>query len=644
MSIECGVVLAFLTNRFLVLDGNTSPPANIVDYGGRVDNTTPSRVTDLIDIPVPWGEPDELDLDGITGRELTEHSMMDCVFYVPGNVDITSSDAESFANGRQHWLCESDDLVDEPMLMMSENPIPPGSELHRTNLSFYSYFFYLDAETRRSVHDMLARMKAKAPYAALASKVANDLGDFNAVHMRRGDFKVTYGVTVLDRQPWEAVEALDHHFKRDDRLVIVTDERDDPFFDEIKAAYPDHVFIDHHILDHYGDEFDRLPCRDSLALAHLSQLIAGESMDFIGSMTSTFSSMIQRYRGNSGRDEPFKFLWNELPDPQHEVKRGSHPVSDCVPLDNGVMVEEFSGPYSWNRYSRLLNPSWMREWPESFLGREPEEATSDLPSRPATAASKSAESTAFASFEGLQFSIRTRTADLADVLAGSFGSNGVGGRNVMDELSVDGSSFGYRVRREGEIVEQVPDSTGQRNPHGPLLNALGEVMATRLATFKKHYCWFRGMAVARDGKALVIGGDVGPNSDLLFDALRSGGWTPVADRYVAIRMKDWHVVPFMCSHGPPTESVPLSTLVVAADRMHNRPSISGLSPSIGVAELIPYSVNVQIDRKSAIERLCKLVSKHPVYELTYGGGDNWDQTVEFVSSIELAEPRGEERG
>ena len=44
-------------------------------------------------------------------------------------------------------------------------------------------------------------MRAKQPFAELAERVAADLGSFNAVHLRRGDFKVTYGVTTLDRQP-----------------------------------------------------------------------------------------------------------------------------------------------------------------------------------------------------------------------------------------------------------------------------------------------------------------------------------------------------------------------------------------------------------------------------------------------------------
>ena len=52
------MVLSFLTNRFLLLDGNVSPTANIVSYGGRVDNSRRSRITDLIDLPVPWAEPE----------------------------------------------------------------------------------------------------------------------------------------------------------------------------------------------------------------------------------------------------------------------------------------------------------------------------------------------------------------------------------------------------------------------------------------------------------------------------------------------------------------------------------------------------------------------------------------------------------
>ncbi|MEM1182620.1 MAG: hypothetical protein AAGM22_30015, partial [Acidobacteriota bacterium] len=273
MSIEVGVGLAFLTNRFLVLEGNVSPPANIVSYGGRVDTENPSRVTDLIDLPIPWAESGEVDLGGLDAQELTDEHLGQLVLYFPSTLDVGSEDARHFARGRTTWVHPHRDLADIPVLKLTETPTAPRGERHRSNLSFYGYAFYLDDEHRRSLYRVYDRMRPKRELAELARRVASDLGRFNAVHLRRGDFKLTYGVTTLDRQPWEAIEAMDRLFSRDEQLVILTDERDDPFFTEIRAAYPQHIFIDHHILDHYGDAFQGLPTRDSLTLAYLSQLV-----------------------------------------------------------------------------------------------------------------------------------------------------------------------------------------------------------------------------------------------------------------------------------------------------------------------------------------------------------------------------------
>ena len=67
------------------------------------------------------------------------------------------------------------------------------------------------------------------------------------------------------------ISTLDQHFARNERLLILTDESDDPFFAEIVQAYPDSIFIDHYLLDHYKEEFCDLPQHDSIALAYLSQ-------------------------------------------------------------------------------------------------------------------------------------------------------------------------------------------------------------------------------------------------------------------------------------------------------------------------------------------------------------------------------------
>ena len=236
------------------------------------------------------------------------------------------------------------------------------------NLGFYAPFLYVDEPTRVRVDELLRGMRPKRHFTELADLACARLGAFNAVHVRRGDFKVTYGRTTLLRRPCEAVAVLEQSFSRRDRLVILTDERDDPFVDGIVDAFPDAIFIDHFILDELGEEFRDLPHHDAIALAFLSQLVAARARDFVGTMTSTFTSLIQRWRGNAGLDERFKFLWNELPATAAVLERGRTAINDAIPMrPDGTMIEQYEGPYSWNRFDPRLNSAWMREWPESFV-------------------------------------------------------------------------------------------------------------------------------------------------------------------------------------------------------------------------------------------------------------------------------------
>jgi len=367
MSVEVGVILAFLMNRVLVLDGNRTPPANIVPYPGIITNRYPSKITDLWDLPIPWVNAEEIDLSHLNSQEFTHHQLMKSVLYYPSTLDIATEDFHHFARGRKRFLTYTRDQEDATVLTMPGGPEVGPQKYHMANLSFYSYLFYCDDPTKSAIQRMLQSLRPKQPYENFALQVAQELGTFNATHIRRGDFKKTYGVTTIERMPREALDVLEHHFSQDHPLVILTDEMRDPFFHDIRASYTNSLFLDQFILDNFREAFLDLPCHDSIALACVSQLVASQSTDFIGSMNSTFTSLIQRYRGNNGKDERFKFLWNELPDEGDVLERGHHPKSLCVPMQHGVMVEEFQGPYSWNRYNQRINPAWMREWPESFL-------------------------------------------------------------------------------------------------------------------------------------------------------------------------------------------------------------------------------------------------------------------------------------
>jgi len=639
MSIECGVVMAFLTNRLLLLDGNVSPPANIVQYQGRVDNAVMSRVTDLMDLPVAWIEPDEEELKGLKSRELTKLNLMDSVFYLPGTVDIESEDASQFARGRSNWLCETDALQDIPLLRVSEQPKVPGRKNHRNNLSFYSWLFYLDDENRRSTYRMLERMQAKAPYADLARIVAADLGSFNAVHMRRGDFKVTYGVTVLDRHPWEAIEALDKHFSREQRLLICTDERDDPFFGELKDAWKDHVFIDHHILDHFGKEFFALPCHDSIALAYLSQLVAAESEDFIGTMTSTFTSMIQRYRGNRGKVEPFKFLWNELPDPGDRSDRGRHPVSECVPLENGIMIEEFAGPYSWNRYNQRINPAWMREWPESFLTEAVLE-TGALAGKSTRALSGPTQSVSRTEtrlqFENLGVSMHSKVPGLAFKLTEVLYQGERDNRSNIASLEIRQEDGGFVLLASGSVV-------GKAASQQALMGELIRYLVPLLGKARPNHAWLRGMLFRKGGNAVVYTGQLGATDDTFADALCTSGWEFLGDEVIPIRASSLEAIPFTRLGWPKGAAARLQwqqarvvAIVYGQNRLHASASLQSLPPSVAAAEIMQQSIDFMFDRKRAIDRLCKIAEQIPMYALSFDRATAVPALLEFLTTREAA--------
>jgi hypothetical protein len=369
MSIELGVIFARLTDRVLLIEGNVSPPANLVAYGDELSNRHRSKITDLFDLPVPWLAHDQVDLRSCTRQELFTESLLDSVFYYPANLNIKTADFDSFRQGRRYAFTYPDSLQTVDVLALSGGPEFGQYRYKMHNLGFYSALFYLGEEWKRKIRELLRLMRPKEHFTELARRVVQSLGTFNAVHIRRGDFKRVVGKSVLLREPGDVIERLDNNFSRSERLVLLTDESDDPFVREILSCYPDHVVLDRFILDEYKREFLELPHHDCVALAFLSQLIAADANDFVGTMTSTFTSLIQRWRGNKGKDERFKFFWNEIPAEGARLLPGTTAKSDIVPLrPNGEMIEQYEGTYSWNRYCPLINTGWMREWPESFIG------------------------------------------------------------------------------------------------------------------------------------------------------------------------------------------------------------------------------------------------------------------------------------
>ncbi|MCC0014898.1 MAG: hypothetical protein H6881_05240 [Rhodobiaceae bacterium] len=637
MSLELGVVLTALTGRALVLEGNNPPTGNVVGYGEAVSNRHRSRVTDLIDPGLPWIEGNGSSAGGGGTPDICGHPAWDSAFYYPPGLSTQSEDFLAFARGRTSVFTLDEALDDLPALAFSGGP-------EANTLCFYSYFFYLDRAAQARAADALRNMKPRAPYRAFADQVAGDLGSFNAAHIRRGDFKMVPGKSTTLRKPAEAIAALDQHFRRDDLLVILTDERGDPFFDEIKCAYANHIFLDHHILERYGDEFRDLPMHDSIALAYLSQLIAARSRDFIGTMTSTFTALIQRMRGISGLEERFKFLWNDLPPPGEDSQPGSREYSDVVPLENSVMVEQYAGPYSWNRFNPRLVPAWMREWPEAFLDSEAmlqraaQRSADPAGHVPAHRPAGKLETFSVRFQESSVECASDDTALLDDMR-----------RMFATMLAPEESQPINRVRVTHQAgtphVRVDGTQAGLQGEPGDALRKCYREVVRCFINAHADLVWIHAGAAASDHGAIVLPGPWGHGKSTLALELCRNGWQFLSDDIVPVDPRTQTAAPFPVTpkirdgsnrvlsrdqvsalsrreieigkNGVAVEAHPVSMFVFPSYRESATLSLQPISAGTCVGKLLENSLSFPVNSDDVIRAFCRVVETRPAFELCF---------------------------
>lgn len=650
MSVELGVVLAALTKRLLVLSGNQTPPANVVEYNDGVSNRYRSRVTDLVDLGVPWVNEEDWSEECCVPHDLCTQPADSSVFYYPPGLSTQSEDFISFARGRQTFTTIDDEIAELPALAYSGGP---GAN----TLCFYSYLFYFNRKAQEQAFNALAAMQPKEPYLEFAQRVAGDLGSFNAAHIRRGDFKLTRGVTTNNRKPEEVIAALDLSFRREDLLVILTDEADDPFFDDIKSCYNNNLFIDYHILDRYRSEFAELPMHDSIALAYLSQLIAARSKDFIGTMTSTFTATVQRMRGNLGLSEPFKFLWNELAPEGAELKPGSHVISDDVPLANSIMIEQFEGPYSWNRYNQRLSPSWMREWPEAFLHKdtklsrstnifantvndfEPDSGNDSAYSPPTFNIGFQESSVLFSSDDKSKIDEFSTMFAMMKSDHPHFQINDVRVHGLGDEL---------RIALDGKTTGTIGDNGNyQRRCYREIVRCFIYQHSDMV--------WIHAGAAASDQGAIVLPGPWGHGKSTLTLELYNNGWQFLSDDIVPLEPNSNMAVPFpvtpklrkgtgealarhqvsglkkieipLVQSGVAATPQPISMIVFPNFSKTETAALRTISPGQCVGKLLENSLSFPENSDEVIDSLCRMVEKIPAFDLQFRKSDKAAQLL-----------------
>jgi hypothetical protein len=303
------------------------------------------------------------------------------------------------------------------------------------------------------------------------------------------------------------------------------------------------------------------------------------------------------------------------------------------------MIEESSGPYTWNRYSARIAANWMREWPESFLTEEvlasgalngAPGGRAEVGTRPAQLAprARNARSEVPVVFDGLSVTLHVNGSRLITRLGESFGTRpGSSAENVIAELEVGERGERFYLAQNG--VEILQAATFEE-----IAKAVKHHIVPTFVRARRRHVWLEGFSFLRAGHAVLLVGDLGRGADWLPDALCSSGWELLWDDLVPVRVADCTVTPFGRSTWPKGAALridrveyPLGGLIAVENKPHQRDDLTPLSPSVGVAELIGKCIDFRIDRDRATKRLCELVEKRRVGMLTFSTAERGAEAI-----------------
>jgi hypothetical protein len=345
MEIEIRVILANLANRTLVsLNKFPCSPQDEDHLFGRYRE---AAMLDLFDLPVK-----HISVTKMYKRGFKEAFILpwqgscasEAYFKFPSNHDFSDNLEKDFMDDRKFcWEFPNNDA--DAWI----------ARWQKRTFSNSTYFFLVSDSYKRKIRSIVNKIQPKAVYFNLAKKIAKDLGDFNGIHVRLGDFKQWW---IKSPTAKEITQNISSVMASEKPLVICTDNSNDKvFFAPIMKAFPKHIFIDEYIVSEYKKDLDGLPFRDASVIALLSSLVTSDSKVFAGSIYSTFTSSIHRRRLFKNPDLPILFT--------------SNPFDEKVKMVDCEFQSSREGHFSWNRLN-LPNPetaranSWLREWPETI--------------------------------------------------------------------------------------------------------------------------------------------------------------------------------------------------------------------------------------------------------------------------------------
>ena len=334
MCFETALVLAYLSRRTLVM-----PREYRREHEPEVDagEFRPLHPAECFALETLRGIVDLVDrveydrrVDGGGGQVDLVVSPGEAVFCYPTIPVSGSPDAErlwDFAAGRRRVLEFTPEMEDCRTLNVESAMLE----------HFYSFVFFAEAGVEAECKRLIkSHVRFRAPIMSAAAGIAESLGNYCALHVRRNDFFKLY-----PEQDVPAHRLLGNVMMRiptGARLYIATDETDRSFFDDLANHY-DLCFLDDFKNVWNGD----LPAG---ARACVEQMICALATTFVGTRLSTFSGYITRLRGYHGASDQGSYFTDGSP---------------------GSEMDDHGSPrYSWINWVASGYPLWGREFREGW--------------------------------------------------------------------------------------------------------------------------------------------------------------------------------------------------------------------------------------------------------------------------------------
>lgn len=295
MSYELAFAMSYITNRTLILPPTLSL-THITDYGKE---QWPSmwelfdKSNNEFDILYRDECPELKDAGSYySWFANTENILEDC--YTPEQIPNN----QPLANANFCVVNDYDSLKDNEdfKAFASTREIidlnRPEKYIYIENSLFQHYWYWVyagDANQRNTLKNKINKVfRYSQRYYDLVATA--NIGKYNAIHVRRGDFFIQYGhaletINTEDKLLSQVEKLLDPSVP----LYIATDEPNKEFFNELAKKYKI-MFID----DFFKD-LSKLEC------AIVEQIICSQAEQFEGTIPSTYTKRINIMRGLDGR-------------------------------------------------------------------------------------------------------------------------------------------------------------------------------------------------------------------------------------------------------------------------------------------------------------------------------------------------------